>query len=201
MFIIAGYLAGSVLFAPMWGRVFTKKDIIEHTKDHNPGTANAFMQGGFGCGVATLICDMAKGFLPVFLCIHLSAEYGLHSAAGMAFVMLAPVVGHNFPLYTGFKGGKGIATSFGVLLGFYPDLKIALTLAIWFILFSLVIRITPHYYRTISTYAVAMICVIFGGFLPEQKLGFIMISIAVCVRMHLSDEKREECKVRLLWKH
>ena len=67
-FIVMGYILGSILFAPLFGKLIAKKDIIRETKDQNPGTANAFMQGGMLCGVLTLVCDMGKGFVCFFMC-------------------------------------------------------------------------------------------------------------------------------------
>lgn len=189
------------MFAPFWGRVLRHKDILEGTKDQNPGTANAFMEGGFLCGVLTLLGDLAKGFLPVFCCVWLTARQRIYLPIGLAFVMTAPVIGHAFPIYHRFQGGKGIAVSFGSLLGLFPDLRPALTLAAFFILFSLVIRISPHYYRTIMTYVCTMLYLLLVGGNPVYKLAGCMIASVVCLRMHLSTEKREGCKVNLLWKH
>ncbi len=197
-FILAGYLMGGFLFAPFWGNVLMKKDILAGSRDGNPGTANAFMQGGFWCGTLTLLCDIAKGFLPVFLCLR-NAEHVW--GIGLALVLAAPVVGHAFPLYHRFHGGKGIATTFGCLLGLAPHLLPALMLAFFFLLFSLVIRISPHFYRTIITY----LCMAVGLLMVEEsfavKAGSCLISLVVCVRMHISGEEREKCKVGLLWMH
>lgn len=216
--ILLGYLLGSILFAPLFGQLIQKKDIISGTKDHNPGTANAFMQGGMLCGILTLIGDMVKGCLPVFLCIRMQnnpfAEvlwkldrylWGevpecVH-VIGFALVLFAPVLGHIFPIFFGFKGGKGIATTFGCLLGYLPNVLPALILAFFFILFSLVIRITPHFYRTIATYLFAMGIFFVWGEDLSQKIGFFLITLVVCLRMHMSEEDRETCKVRLLWMH
>lgn len=189
LLILMGYLLGSILFAHIFGQLILKKDIIRGTKDLNPGTANAFMQGGMLCGILTLIGDMGKGFLPVFLCIQMRDSMLMQKLCGMdrsiwgtvpdavhvfglAFVLLAPVVGHVFPLYWHFHGGKGIATTFGCLLGFVPNLFPALILAFFFILFSVVIRITPHFYRTIATYLCAMGIFFVWGETLAQKLGF-----------------------------
>jgi glycerol-3-phosphate acyltransferase PlsY len=120
---------------------------------------------------------------------------------GLALVLVAPVVGHIFPLYRKFQGGKGIATTFGCLLGYVPNLIPALVLALFFILFSLVVRITPHFYRTIGTYIVTMGIFFVWSESLAQKLGFLLITILVCTRMHLSTEERESCRVRLLWMH
>ena len=218
LLILMGYLLGSILFAHIFGQLILKKDTIRGTKDLNPGTANAFMQGGMLCGILTLIGDMGKGFLPVFLCIQMRDSMLMQKLCGMdrsiwgtvpdavhvfglAFVLLAPVVGHVFPFYWHFHGGKGIATTFGCLLGFVPNLFPALILAFFFILFSVVIRITPHFYRTIATYLCAMGIFFVWGETLAQKLGFFLITVVVCLRMHMSGEHREACKVRLLWMH
>ena len=66
-FILLGYLSGSVLYARVFARLFGKEEMIENSRDRNPGTANAFMYGGFWCGLLTLICDIGKAFIPVFL--------------------------------------------------------------------------------------------------------------------------------------
>ena len=199
IFIVAGYLLGSILFAPIFGYLLKEKDITSGTKDHNPGTANAFMQGGILCGILTLLGDLGKGFLPVCLCLHFADKE--ISSVGLALVMLAPVLGHTVPIYHKFHGGKGIATTFGCLLGYAPNLIPALILAIFFILFSLVIRITPHFHRTIGTYICATGIFFVWSDTLGQKLGFLLITVVVCIRMHLSKEEREECKVNLLWMH
>lgn len=218
VFMLAGYLLGSILFAPIFGWLIKKKDILKDTKDWNPGTANAFMEGGFACGMLTLICDMGKGFLPVFLCRHMENTFlggilwkpaelvwGCRPEAvrvlGMALVLLAPVLGHIFSLYHRFRGGKGIAATFGVLLGYAPDFSPALLLAFFFVLFSLVIRISPHFYRTVGAYVCAAGMAFVWGKSLELKLGILFISILVCVRLHLSTEERQKCDVRLLWMH
>lgn len=216
IFAIAGYLMGSFLFAPYFGRVFTGGDIISGTGDQNPGTANAFMEGGMACGTLTLICDMGKGFVPVFLCLNLEhtpiyemlqspeklllgACPGWIGVVGVALVLVAPVMGHTFSLYHRFQGGKGIATTFGCLLGYAPNVFPALVLAFFFLLFSLVICIRPHFYRTIVTYVCASGMFFVWGENLAQKLGFLLITVLVCVRMHLSEEERKELKVGLLW--
>ncbi len=198
VFIIAGYLMGSFLFAPFFGRLLTGRDILAGTRDQNPGAANAYMQGGFWCGTLTLLCDLAKGFLPVFLCLRYAKDI---QELGLALVIAAPVLGHVFPIYRHFRGGKGIATTFGCLLGMAPDLVPALVLAFFFILFSLVIRISPHFYRIIATYLCTAAALLFWAEHFAVEAGFLLITVAVCVRMHMSSEERERCRVGLLWMH
>ena len=66
LFILIGYLSGSVLYAKVWGKLLCGTDITQGSTDGNPGTANAFVQGGFWCGVLTLFCELLKGILPVY---------------------------------------------------------------------------------------------------------------------------------------
>ena len=130
LFAVSGYLLGSILFAPIFGKLF-RKDIYSGTNDKNPGTANAFKEGGAACGILTLIGDVGKGILPVALCLRYnSCTDPIINEIGMALVLLAPVLGHMFPLWSRFKGGKGIAVTFGVLLGFWPHLYPAFMIAV-----------------------------------------------------------------------
>ena len=69
-----------------------------------------------------------------------------------ALVLAAPVIGHAFPLFHPRMGGKAIAVSFGCLLGLYPDLRPVLTLAAFYLIFSLLLVIDPHLFRSMITY-------------------------------------------------
>lgn len=197
LYTIFGYLSGSILFAYVFGRLFRGKDITEDSADGNPGTANAFMYGGFVCGVLTLCGDLLKGFLPVYLYLR-GTEINSY---GLALVLAAPVAGHIFSIFHGFRGGKGIAVSFGCLLGLAPEMTPVLILAGMFLLFSLVIRITPHYDRTIWVYRCSAVCMLL--FIKKIYIvtGFLVISLLINAHMYFSNEKREKRQVRLLWTH
>ncbi len=199
-FIIIGYLSGSILYARIFGSMIKGKDIIKESRDQNPGTANAFMQGGFWCGALTLVFDMLKGFLPVYLYLHFSfprqSEW-----LWQALILAAPVYGHIYPVFYHFRGGKGIATTFGCLLGLFPDIKAAVILAFFFLFFSLVLRVTPHFSRTIWTYVAALLTMRILGMDLFMVIGFLFIVIGVFIRLYTSKEEREKCRVRLLWKH
>ena len=69
-FTVFGYLLGSILFARVYGALFGK-DLISNSTDGNPGTSNAFIYGGMLCGTLTLLGDLIKGFLPVFLYLYI----------------------------------------------------------------------------------------------------------------------------------
>ena len=199
-FILLGYLSGSILYARVFARLFGKEEMIECSRDKNPGTANAFMYGGFLCGLLTLICDIGKGFVPVFLFMRAAGQLR-PGVLATALVLAAPVVGHVFPVFYRFRGGKGIAATFGSLLGLYPVLKPAAILAVFFIFFSVILRVSPHFYRTLTAYFCALVCMARNIDQRAVPLGFAIITVVVCIRMFASSEEKEKMKVRLLWMH
>ena len=194
-FMLSGYLMGSILFARIVAKLF-HKDIISDSPDKNFGTANAYRYGGFLCGAITLLCDLAKGFLPVFLYIHSNDYQGFF----LPFVMVAPFIGHILPIFARFKGGKAIAVTFGSLMGFFPDWKVALTLGFFFLLFTLVIRITPHCYRTILSYILTTLNTLLFVDMTIG-IGMVFISTAVSMKMLTVPEEREKTTVKMFWKH
>ena len=200
VYILWGYLSGSVLYANLFARLLGKENMLEKSKDKNPGTANAFLYGGFWCGIMTLICDLFKGFLPVFIYMQ---HLGMHSLSSpdLALCLAAPVAGHAFSIFNKFKGGKGIAVTFGCLLGLYPLLRPVAILVCTFLLFSCVVRISPHYYRTLLGYICALCCMAFYLEQPMIILGFAMITGILFIRMFMSTEEKEKMKVSLLWMH
>ncbi len=197
-YIVMGYLCGSVLFARIFAELLQKGDIAAQSPDGNPGTANAFLYGGFWCGLLTLCGDLCKGFLPVYL---YGRGVGTDSGGiGLLLVLVAPVAGHIFPIFHRFRGGKGIAVTFGCLLGLFPNLCPAGVLAFMFLFFSLVVRITPHGDRTVWAYRCAAV-----GMLLLEKNRYIVIAfwiVALLVNLQLRSEraKEETCRVRILWK-
>ncbi len=199
MYIVFGYLCGSILFARIFAALLQKGDITVQSKDGNPGTANAFLYGGLWCGLLTLFGDLLKGFVPVQLYLK---GTGLDSCRmQLTFVILAPVLGHLFPVFNGFHGGKGIAVTFGCLLGLFPDLCPALILAFVFLFFSLVVRITPHYDRTIWTYRCAAVCMLLFVKNIYIIMAFLAIALVVNIHMRCGGGTKEKCQVRILWKH
>lgn len=196
LFILFGYLSGSVLYARVAAQLFHKESIFQDSPDENPGTSNAFVYGGFRCGLLTLVGDVTKGFLPVYCFLHSFVPET--SVVPMALVMAAPVIGHAFPVFYRFRGGKGIAVSFGCLLGLLPVWKPLAILALFFLFFSIILQITPHFYRTFVTYLCSAVTVALLVRIPGITVGFLLISGIVCLRLHISKETREAMKVRLL---
>ncbi len=128
---LAGYLIGSLSFAVIVSRVMGLDD-PRTFGSKNPGATNVLRSGSKGAAIATLLLDAAKGWLPVMLVKWFGKPYGLEEGT-MALVGLAAFVGHLYPVFFKFVGGKGVATALGVLLGFSWILGLA-TAATWLIM-------------------------------------------------------------------
>ncbi len=193
LFILLGYISGSILYAKIFGNLFSGTDITKGAEDENPGTANAYKNGGFACGTATLVCDILKGAIPVFLYCRGEATPLL------MLIIAAPVFGHAFSVFNSFRGGKGIATTFGSLLGLAPQLAAVLVLAFWFVFFSVVICINPHYHRTFVTYICTDLTLLILYGITYVWLGFSFIFVAVSTRLLKSQEQKERIEVKAIW--
>ena len=110
------YLVGSIPFAVVVSRLFGLADPRGYGSG-NPGATNVLRSGNKLAAVLTLLGDAFKGWLPVWLVLAFGTAYGLGSTE-VAVAGLAAFLGHLFPITLGFKGGKGVATAVGVLLGF-----------------------------------------------------------------------------------
>jgi glycerol-3-phosphate acyltransferase PlsY len=128
--IVAAYLVGSLSFAVIVSRLMGLNDPRTYGSG-NPGATNVLRSGNKAAAALTLLLDALKGWLPVWWVSQWGAEVGLTEAV-LAPVALAAFVGHVFPVFFRFKGGKGVATAAGVLIGIQPWLGIA-TLATWLI--------------------------------------------------------------------
>ena len=128
--ILTAYLLGAIPFGLLFSRWFAGKDPREHGSG-NIGATNALRTGGKKVGVLTLLADIGKGALAVGLASSLQQDEVL-----VAAVALAVFLGHVFPIYLKFKGGKGVATMFGVLIPWLPWVAIA-TFLCWLSLFKI----------------------------------------------------------------
>ncbi len=111
--VVLGYLSGSIPSGLIVARAMGGPDPRSQGSG-NLGTANVYRALGRRAAAFTLLGDMAKGALPVALARLTLAPLGPWQDTGVALVAAAAVLGHVFPLYLGFKGGKGVATTFGV---------------------------------------------------------------------------------------
>ena len=127
---LAAYLLGSIAFAIVVSRALGLSDPRSFGSG-NPGATNVLRSGNKLAALLTLLLDAAKGWLPVWLASAAQAR-GEVGAALVPLVALAVFLGHLYPVFFGFRGGKGVATAAGVLLAINPWLGLA-TLATWLI--------------------------------------------------------------------
>jgi glycerol-3-phosphate acyltransferase PlsY len=128
--VVAAYLIGSLSFAVIVSRLMGLDDPRSYGSK-NPGATNVLRSGNKKAAALTLLFDALKGLLPTLLVGLYGEHVGLDDGA-TALTGLAAFVGHVWPVFFGFKGGKGVATAAGVLLGFNVWLGLA-TLATWLI--------------------------------------------------------------------
>lgn len=124
LFAVAAYLIGSISTAIVICKIMGIED-PRKTGSHNPGATNVLRHGGKKAAIITLFGDMLKGLIPVLIAVQFQLE-----PAGIAVVGLCALLGHVFPVYYGFKGGKGVATYYGVILGINWQVGL-IALGIW----------------------------------------------------------------------
>ena len=129
--VLLAYLLGSLSFAVIVSRCMGLRDPRSYGSN-NPGATNVLRSGNKSAAVATLLLDGLKGWLPVVLVKWFGRDYGLDDGT-VAAVGLAAFIGHLYPVFFQFKGGKGVATAAGVLLGVDWLLGLA-TLVTWVII-------------------------------------------------------------------
>jgi len=177
--VVIAYLVGAIPFGLLFARMISGKDPREHGSG-NIGATNAMRTGGKKVGAMTLLADIIKGTIPVAAVIALDGDELL-----VALVALAAFLGHIFPIYLGFKGGKGVATMFGVILPWLPWVA-AGAFIVWFISFK-------------STRYVSLASILAGVSMPLFALllqaswaafGICMILGALMILRHQSNIQR-----------
>ena len=174
---LAAYLIGSLSFAVIVSQVMGLNDPRTYGSG-NPGATNVLRSGNKAAAVLTLLLDALKGFVPVLLVKEFGPPYGLDEGT-LALVALAAFLGHLWPVFFRFKGGKGVATAAGVLLGLNPWLGLA-TLATWIIIAA---------FTRYSSLA-ALVAALFAPFYQVLIWGGGPIAVAVFVMGAL-----------LVWRH
>ena len=130
---LAAYLIGSLSFAVIVSRAMGLSDPRTYGSG-NPGATNVLRSGSKPAAIVTLLLDAAKGWLPVMLVKWFGPAYGLCEGT-QALAGIAAFLGHLYPVFFAFKGGKGVATAVGVLLAFQPLLALATLLTFAIIVF------------------------------------------------------------------
>lgn len=177
IFIIIGYLVGSINSAILVCKAMKLPD-PRTTGSGNAGSTNVLRIGGKLPATLVLICDILKGFLPVLIA-------GLFGVNGiwLATVALAAVIGHMYPLYFKFRGGKGVATAFGGVL--------ALSVAVaFFCLVIWVLIVAMSRYVSLASLVSALMAAIFLIFVHLHYFLPIAIIAALIVWRHMDNIAR-----------
>lgn len=175
--VLAAYLIGSLSFAVIVSRGMGLEDPRTYGSG-NPGATNVLRSGNRSAAVLTLAFDALKGYVPVLLALVYGPAFGLGELA-VSMVGLAAFLGHLWPVFFGFKGGKGVATAAGVLLALNPWLGAA-TLLTWVIIAA--------FFRYSSL--ASIIAALFAPFYQLLIWGTSPSLLAVCAMSLL-----------LLWRH
>ncbi len=170
---VAAYLIGSLSFAVLVSRVMGLNDPRTYGSK-NPGATNVLRSGNKAAAIVTLLLDALKGWLPVVAVQVWGDAFGLGNGT-VALVGLAAFLGHLFPVFFGFKGGKGVATAAGVIIGFNPWLGLA-SLATWLIV-AFFFRYSSL--ASIVTAVFAPAFFLLGGHVAWDAPAVLVLSLAV----------------------
>ncbi len=182
--LVVAYLLGSIPTAVWFGKIFYGIDLREHGSG-NAGATNALRVFGNGAGALVLLIDALKGFLAVSLAIF-SIDISTNSNYFLIYQLLLgtmALLGHVFPLFAGFRGGKGIATLVGIALAMFP----------WAVLICLGVFIAvfiPTRYVSVGSMTAALtfpIVLIFV--LKSDVMAEIIFAVAVAVFVPLTHHK------------
>jgi glycerol-3-phosphate acyltransferase PlsY len=171
---VVAYLLGSIPFGLILVRVFRKQDIRQQGSG-NIGATNVIRSGGKGLGAATFLLDAAKGYIAVLLAwqvgLHVhQTQFQTQNLAATAAV--CALVGHVYPLWLGFKGGKGVATGFGVFLGITATAALV-ALASFIVIFAL------SRYVSLASIIAAIAFPVAALLLPHEALTPFMIAVVI----------------------
>jgi glycerol-3-phosphate acyltransferase PlsY len=175
--ISVAYLLGSIPFGYLLVRVFRKEDIREKGSG-NIGATNVARSGAKGLGLATLLLDLGKAYAAVAIAEHIApGNYDLAVAAAVA-----AVVGHVFPVWLGFRGGKGVASALGVFLALTWPSGLGII-----VVFAVVFALTR--YVSLASIAGAVSFPFFGFHFVTQRtpmvvFGFLFIPLLVILKHH-----------------
>jgi len=182
--ISIAYLLGSIPFGYLLVRVFRNEDIREHGSG-NIGATNVARSGAKGLGVATLLLDLGKAFAGVMIARYLAAAAGMGSPGAYdveVAAAVAAILGHVFPVWLGFRGGKGVASALGVFLALTWPSAVGILLV-----FAVVFALTR--YVSLASIAGSAAFPLFGFYFvkpwtPMVVFGFLFIPLLIIVKHH-----------------
>lgn len=167
LYAMLAYLLGSLPFALIVGKIGYRIDVREHGSG-NLGATNAFRVLGVKAGSIVVIADILKGTLAVFI------PFIFHADVYLLIIGLFAVVGHTYPLFAKFKGGKAVATSAGIILGVSP-----LLFAIMIVSFLGSLYATK--YVSLSSMITGVITLIVTFFMKDIGLMIVILALTIFV--------------------
>lgn len=172
LFAVAAYLIGSISFAVVVSRLYGLAD-PRTFGSKNPGATNVLRSGNRKAAILTLLGDGFKGWLAVWLALRFGPRFGVEDT-GVALVVLAVFLGHLWPVFFRFVGGKGVATALGILLALNVWLGLA-TLATWLII-AYAFR-----YSSLAALVAAVFAPFYYGLLFGSENGILLAVVAMSV--------------------
>lgn len=181
--IVTAYLLGAIPTSVWVGKIFYKKDVRDFGSG-NAGATNTFRVLGKKAGIPVLIFDILKGWTAVYLSNY--SEYTFHSDGFInlqVILVISAVIGHIFPIYAGFRGGKGVATLLGAVVAIHPYSAL---IAIIIFLISLLIS---KYVSLSSMLAGIAFSLLITLLFKETNTTLIIFSIAIAVLLLFTHRK------------
>ncbi len=171
LLIILSFIVGSIPVGMIIARI--KGVDLKKVGSGNIGATNVLRTMGKGSAIITLIGDITKGVIPV-----IAGKYFIGNIAMEGIIGLSAILGHNFSIFLGFRGGKGVATSIGVLL-IYSPMAAIITIALWLIT---VLATRYSSLGAIISFGVLPICIYLFDYSTEKLITSIMITTLLILR-------------------
>lgn len=184
---IISYLLGSIPTSVWVGKLFYKTDVREHGSG-NAGATNIIRVLGYYAGIPVLLFDISKAWFPVYAVAHLLIWHNL--TFDLVYIQivygLAAVIGHVYPIYIGFKGGKGVGTFAGMALGLFP-------LAFLCSLFTFIVVVAITRYVSLGSILAAVVFPLFLIFISDNQ-SIPLIALGVFAPVFIIYTHRENVK-------
>jgi glycerol-3-phosphate acyltransferase PlsY len=182
---VVAYLLGSIPFGLILVRVFRKQDIRQQGSG-NIGATNVIRSGGKGLGAATFLLDAAKGFVAVIAAYMMASHLHVSRPAAQnlaATAALCAIVGHIYNVWLGFKGGKGVATGFGVFLALSP-VSALVSLAVFIVVFAISRFVSLGSILASITFAVLALVRGYEKLTPSLLAVCVVVPLIVIAKHH-----------------
>ncbi|WP_263409736.1 glycerol-3-phosphate 1-O-acyltransferase PlsY [Terriglobus tenax] len=180
--LVLAYLLGSIPFGYILVRLFLKQD-IRATGSGNTGATNVARSGKKGLAIATLLLDLLKGVAAVLIARYIAGAHGLSAEDMAAAAAAMAIIGHIFPVWLGFRGGKGVATGLGVFLAISP-LATLCCLAIFIVVFALWKYVSMASILAAAAFPVAAFLISHGNVSAIVAASYVVIPAIIIFKHH-----------------